>query len=190
MAIILRTTPAENKMGSLSRQKRTFRTVAYVFMITYALLTLFPFYILFVRTFVSTKDSIDLHLWIPRGEELSMDAEIGNLAVNYNVDIKKLKTDLGIKGYLNPRDSLKVIAEKNNVPIESSKTILPTSAPSTAGSPSWAGQTTGRRWVARQSPRSSASSCSVFFRCSPAMACPGCAGAIRWSSTTSICSRW
>ena len=47
-----------------------------------------------------------------------MEAEIGNLAVNYNIDIKKLKADLGIKGYLNPRQSLAVIAEKNNIPIE------------------------------------------------------------------------
>ena len=58
-------------------------------MIIYAVITLFPFYVLFVRTFVSTKDSVQLHLWIPHNEELSMDAEIGNLAVNYNIDIKK-----------------------------------------------------------------------------------------------------
>jgi ABC-type glycerol-3-phosphate transport system permease component len=118
MATNIENAPEERKMGSLSRQKRTFRTVAYAFMVFYALVTLFPFYVLFIRTFVSTKDSINLHLWIPRGEDLSMDAEIGNLAINYNVDIKKLKTELGIKGYLNPRDSLKVISEKHNIPLE------------------------------------------------------------------------
>jgi len=118
MATNLDAAPAEHNTGSLRKQKRRFRTVAYGFMIVYALVTLFPFYILFIRTFVSTKDSTELHLWIPRSEDLSMDAEIGNLAVNYNIDIKKLKDDLGIKGYLNPRQSLAVIAEKNNIPIE------------------------------------------------------------------------
>lgn len=103
---------------SLSKQKRRFRLVAYGFMIVYALITLVPFYILFVRTFVSTKDATSLHLWIPKGEELSMDAEVGNLAVNYNIDIKQLKESMGIKGYLNPRSSLAEIAEENDVPIE------------------------------------------------------------------------
>jgi len=109
---------SQKKAASLRRQKRTFRTFAYLFMVAYALLTLFPFYVLFVRTFVSTKDATTLHLWIPRGEELSMQAEIGNLAVNYNVDIKKLKDDMGIKGYVNPRDTLQEIADANNIPIE------------------------------------------------------------------------
>jgi raffinose/stachyose/melibiose transport system permease protein len=117
-AIPLVETAAEKATPSLRRQKRKFRTVAYVFMIVYALVTLFPFYVLFVRTFVSTKDSVRLHLWIPRGEELSMAAEIGNLAINYNIDIKQFKQDMGIKGYLNPRDSLQVISEKNDIPIE------------------------------------------------------------------------
>jgi ABC-type glycerol-3-phosphate transport system permease component len=109
---------ADRTSASLRRQKRRFRTVAYAFMITYAVVTLFPFYVLFVRTFVSTKNATALHLWIPHNEDLSMDAEIGNLAVNYNIDIKKLKEEMGIKGYVNPRDTLAEIAEENNVPIE------------------------------------------------------------------------
>jgi ABC-type glycerol-3-phosphate transport system permease component len=118
MATDVETTPAAQKTGSVRKQMRRFRTIAYGFMIVYALITLFPFYVLFIRTFVSTKDATELHLWIPKGEELSMEAEVGNLAVNYNIDIKKLKADMGIKGYLNPRQSLAVIAEKNNIPIE------------------------------------------------------------------------
>lgn len=47
-----------------------------------------------------------------------MKADLGNLAVNYNIDIKKLKEDMGIKGYLNPRDSLADIAQANQIPIE------------------------------------------------------------------------
>ena len=80
---------AKPRARSYSRQKRAFRFGAYAFMVTYAVLTLIPFYILFVRTFVSTKDSTELHLWIPRGTDLSMETEIGNLAVNYNIDLRK-----------------------------------------------------------------------------------------------------
>ncbi len=109
---------APSRWRSYSRRKRASRVATYAFMVTYALLTLFPFYVLFVRTFVSTKDSTSLHLWIPRGEELSMQAEIGNLAVNYNIDLTKFKNDFGIKGYMNPRVSLAVLAEENGIPIE------------------------------------------------------------------------
>lgn len=104
---------------SYTRRKRTFRLLAQLFMVVYAVLTLFPFYILFVRTFVSTKESTALHLWIPRGQELSMDAEIGNLAVNYNIDIAAFKEAMGIKGYLAPRTSLNDISTEYGVPIES-----------------------------------------------------------------------
>lgn len=112
------TASAQRKTRSYGRRKRAFRRAAYGFMVAYALLTLVPFYILFVRTFVSTKEATTLHLWIPRGEDLSLEAEIGNLAVNYNIDISKVKRDLGIQGYVNPRDSLLDLAEKNNIPPE------------------------------------------------------------------------
>jgi raffinose/stachyose/melibiose transport system permease protein len=113
-------TPAEvrPKSSSYARRKRWLRFAAYTFMVLYALITLFPFYILFVRTFVSTKDSTTLHLWIPQGGDVSMDAEIGNLAVNYNLDLRQVKADMGIQGYLNPRQSLRQIAEANQIPIE------------------------------------------------------------------------
>ena len=109
---------ATPKARSYSRQKRAFRFGAYVFMVLYAVVTLIPFYILFIRTFVSTKDSTELHLWIPKGADLSMDTEIGNLAVNYNIDLRKFKEDLGIKGYLTPRTTLAEISQEHSVPIE------------------------------------------------------------------------
>lgn len=106
------------RFRSFSRRKRAGRVLAYAFMVFYALVTLFPFYILFVRTFVSTKDATALHLWIPRGTDLSMDAEVGNLAVNYNIDLRKFKEDFGIRGYMNPRDTLAELSEANQIPIE------------------------------------------------------------------------
>jgi len=99
-------------------RRRLLRVVASVFMIGYAILTLFPFYVLFVRTFVSTKESTTLHLWIPQDQAVSLDAEVGNLAVNYNLDLRQVKADLGIKGYVNPRDTLREVAEQSQIPIE------------------------------------------------------------------------
>ena len=63
-------------------------------MIIYSFITVFPFYVLFIRSFVPTKESSDLHLWIPKAQEVNMDAEIGNLAVFYNLDLKDLKEAL------------------------------------------------------------------------------------------------
>lgn len=101
-----------------TRKRRLLKALATAFMLAYAVVTLFPFYVLFVRTFVSTKESVNLHLWIPRQEDISLDAEVGNLSVQYNLDLRKVKEDLGIKGYVNPRDSLRKVAEKHNIPLE------------------------------------------------------------------------
>jgi ABC-type glycerol-3-phosphate transport system permease component len=121
MASASTTAPFEQPVAtgnSLRRRKRLLAVVASIFMVGYAVLTLFPFYILFVRTFVSTKESTALHLWLPRNDEVSMDAEVGNLAVNFNLDLRQVKQDLGIRGYVNPRSTLREVAEKNGIPIE------------------------------------------------------------------------
>jgi multiple sugar transport system permease protein len=95
-----------------------FRTSILVFMVVYSLVTLFPFYVLFVRTFVSSKEAGTLHLWIPKEEDITLDAGIGNLGVQYNLDLKQVKKDLGIKGYVNPQSTLREIAEQFNIPPE------------------------------------------------------------------------
>jgi ABC-type glycerol-3-phosphate transport system permease component len=89
-------------------------------MIVYAAITLFPFYALFVRTFVGTKDSTDLHLWIPQTEDISLDAQVGNLAVFYNLDLRKVKADLGIPSttFLSARTTLQQVSEKYKIPPE------------------------------------------------------------------------
>ncbi len=103
--------------GYFSR-RRLFLAASGVFMLIYALLTLFPFYVLFVRTFVSTRESATLHLWIPQAKPIALEAEIGNLAVYYNLDLKKVKADLGIEGYVGARKTLQELAEENNIPPE------------------------------------------------------------------------
>lgn len=94
--------------------------IVFLFLTIYAVVTLFPFYVLFVRTFIATKESTDLHLWIPPSEEINVDAQLGNLSVYYNLDIKQFKQDLGIPltDYIPARTTLRQITEKYGIPLE------------------------------------------------------------------------
>ncbi|MEA3335037.1 MAG: carbohydrate ABC transporter permease [Chloroflexota bacterium] len=102
---------------SLSKRRRVLRSAILAFFVIYALLTIAPFYFLFVRTFIDTKDSTDLHLWPPPIGEISMDAGIGNLSIFYNLDLQKVKDDWGIPNteYLNPKWKLSRIAEEYSI---------------------------------------------------------------------------
>lgn len=104
--------------GSYVGRKRRLKRVLTAFLVIYSIITIFPFYVLFVRTFVGSKDAGDLHLWIPPSQDITLDADIGNLAVQYNLDLRQVKKDLGIKGFVSPRSTLREIAEKNNIPPE------------------------------------------------------------------------
>ena len=104
--------------SSIARRKRLFKILATLFLLIYSAGTIFPFYVLFIRTFVSTKEASTLHFWVPPQEEISMDAQIGNLSVFHNLDLRQVKKDFGIAGYVAPRDTLRQIAEKNNIPLE------------------------------------------------------------------------
>ncbi|HEX2908765.1 MAG TPA: carbohydrate ABC transporter permease [Phototrophicaceae bacterium] len=101
-----------------SRQKRISKVLIITFFIVYTLFTLFPFYALFVRTFVGTKHSTDLWLSPPPMEEASLQYQWGNLSVFYNLDLDKVKADLGIPddAYIQPRWSLERIAKEFNIP--------------------------------------------------------------------------
>jgi len=103
---------------TVSRRRRLLKAVALVVMVVYTLITLFPFYALIIRSFVPTKESADLHLWLPETEEVSMDAQVGNLSVFYNLDLRVLKDALGIPQteFLMARTSLRQIAEQYDVP--------------------------------------------------------------------------
>lgn len=95
------------------------RIFATVIMIVYSVVTLFPFYALFIRSFVPTKESSELHLWLPEVQEVSINQEIGNLAVFYNLDMKAFKIAMGIPetAYIPSRDKLVDVAEKYNLNI-------------------------------------------------------------------------
>ncbi len=73
-----------------------------------------------IRSFVSTKDSADLHLWIPKADEVNMNAQVGNLGVFYDLDLADLKDALGIPQteFIMSRTSLQQIGEQYNIPEE------------------------------------------------------------------------
>lgn len=108
------------RIKNQTTRRTLLRAFGLLIMAVYSLVTLFPFYALFIRSFVSTRDSAELHLWIPKAAEVDLDAQVGNLAVFYNLDLKQMKQDLGIpKGkILGARDTLREVAQKYNIPEE------------------------------------------------------------------------
>lgn len=106
--------PARRSVFTMARRRGLLRVFATAVMVIYTVLTLFPFYALFVRSFVPTKESADLHLWLPEVEEVSLDAEVGNLAVFYDLDLTDLKETLGIPltEFLMARTTLREVAER------------------------------------------------------------------------------
>ena len=101
-----------------TNRKKAGLTVIGIILVLYCLITLFPFYLLAIRTFVPTKDSTNLHLWIPKKETFNLEFQMGNLSTYYNLDMKKVKKDLGLKGYINPYITIRQIAESNNIPLQ------------------------------------------------------------------------
>jgi ABC-type glycerol-3-phosphate transport system permease component len=109
------------KSAPISRfllQKRISKIFVITFFVVYTVITLFPFYALFIRTFVGTKHATDLWLWPPPLEEASLKYQWGNLSVFYNLDLNKVKEDLGIPEgtYIQARWTLERIAKEFNIP--------------------------------------------------------------------------
>ncbi|NJN82519.1 MAG: hypothetical protein HC802_09755, partial [Caldilineaceae bacterium] len=117
--------PRRRGLGIAGR-RRLLRAFALTVMLIYTVLTLFPFYALFVRSFVSTKDSADLHLWIPEADEVNMNAQVGNLGVFFDLDLAELKDALGIPQdeFIMSRTSLKQLGEQYNIPEEEIKAFF------------------------------------------------------------------
>ncbi|MFV1968412.1 MAG: hypothetical protein ACC628_23555, partial [Pirellulaceae bacterium] len=117
---------ADRRGASVSRRRKLLRAAILVFFVFYVILTILPFYFLFVRTFVSTKESTQMWYWLPPEEEVNLGAEIGNLSVFLNLDIAEVKEAWGIPAtkYVNPRSTLAEIAEKYDVPEETITSYL------------------------------------------------------------------
>jgi len=105
-------------------RRRLFIVVlAFVVMGIYSAVTLFPVYALLVRSFVPTKEATNLHLRPPKGEEVDLNQQVGNLAVFYDLDLRDLKEALGIPptDFIMARTTLREICQKYNIPEEEMK---------------------------------------------------------------------
>lgn len=110
--------------GSSTKRLSASRIVITVFLIFYTVLTIFPFYILFVRTFVPTANSTELHLWIPEVDKFNLDSRLGNILVFLNMDTKAFKERFGIKGYLSPNLSFNQLADQYDIDKEDLRTYM------------------------------------------------------------------
>jgi len=112
------TRPRFESLSGIGARKRVLRVSIMIFFIVYTVVTVMPFYFLFVRSFIATKEATDLHLWPPPMEEVSMEADLGNLSIFYNLDLQKVKEDLGIPiaEYVSPKWKLTRLAEEYNIP--------------------------------------------------------------------------
>lgn len=94
------------------------KIAVHLILTAYCLMTLVPFYFLAIRSFVPTAESAKLHIWVPKAQEVSLNAVIGNLSTYYNLDTQRFKSEMGITGYLNPQSTLTEISEKYDIPAE------------------------------------------------------------------------
>ncbi len=108
---------------SAGRRRLFIVILAFVVMGIYSLVTLLPVYVLFVRSFVPTKEATDLNLWIPEAEEVDLNQQVGNLAVFYDLDLRDMKEAMGIPltDFIMARTTLREICEKYNIPEEEMK---------------------------------------------------------------------
>jgi ABC-type glycerol-3-phosphate transport system permease component len=110
--------------SSMQRRRRGLRWAIGSFLVLYSVVTLIPFYFLFIRAFVPTKSVTELHLWIPEPDEITMDAKFGNLATFYRFDVDDFKQATGITEYINPSYTLREISQEFNVPEETIRSYL------------------------------------------------------------------
>ena len=114
---------AEN---DLHKKNKTGTYLIAVILLVYSVITIVPFYFLGVRSLVPTVNSGVFHLVPPKLDEFNMESTFGNMATYYSMDLKKVKKQLGLKGYINPTSTWKEIAEKNNIdPVKIKKYFSP-----------------------------------------------------------------
>ncbi len=105
----------------MNAKKRLVQYLIAVILIVYSIVTIIPFYFVAIRTFVPTSESMELHLWVPPAKEFDMNARFGDMAVFYNLDIKRFKKDMSIKGYIDSQLTINEIADNFNIPKEKLK---------------------------------------------------------------------
>lgn len=107
------------------RNRRRFGySLLFVVLGLYTFITLVPFYLTIIRAFVPTNRATEVHLWIPEPAELSMNAQVGNFATYYNVDLGEFKEALGIEGFLRPYTSLQELIDDYGVKEDDIRSFL------------------------------------------------------------------
>lgn len=86
------------------------------FIIGYIFITLLPFYFLFVRSFVSTQDSTELHFSIPKPKELKMSMKYGIMLSYFSIDPDDFKNQMGIDSYIDSNLTLEEISKDYKIP--------------------------------------------------------------------------
>jgi ABC-type glycerol-3-phosphate transport system permease component len=100
-------------------RKRKLAKIAIGFVLfVYCVVTILPFYFLFIRSFVPTRESTKLHMWIPEIEGASLDAGFGNMCAYYNLNPDQFKQEMGIDDYVSPGNTFRDISKKYNIPEE------------------------------------------------------------------------
>lgn len=102
------------------------RIILSLFLISYLVLTIAPFYVLFVRSFVSTRETTYLHMWIPGKYEVSDKIKVWNILAFLQLNKKKLAEVFGLEDssrIKNPM-TLKEINQKTGIPIQQLKDSL------------------------------------------------------------------
>ena len=102
---------------NLKKIKRFFLIVVFI---VYAVITIFPFYVLFVRSFVSTREATDLHLWIPGYYKVSERTKIWNIMEFLQLSKEQIACGIGLDDVNNisNRMTLKEISEQYNISLK------------------------------------------------------------------------
>lgn len=101
--------------GKSTKRSRAAVALLAVFIIVYSLLTLAPFYVLLVRSFVPTSQATTLWLWIPPAQQPSLESRLSDYSSQFNLDLRRFKQDFGITGYLDPSLTLRQVAEARGI---------------------------------------------------------------------------
>ncbi len=104
----------------------TKKALLFSFFLFYSLLTIFPFYILFVRSFVSTRETTDLHLWIPERYRISERSKVWSILEFLQLTKEKFAEGFGLNdpSIITNRMTLGEISRETDIPVKKMQDYL------------------------------------------------------------------
>lgn len=112
------------KLIEATGHNRTLAWIAIAFLAVYSVLTIAPFYFLFIRSFVTTTESVHFHYWPPKLPPTDFTMTYGSFAQYYNLDTARFKSALGISGYISPYTTIEELAKRFSISRERLKEYL------------------------------------------------------------------